>query len=143
MRHHRWWALILVPAAIFGLTGCAIGPNAAQDAVNVIVDGLAAAHPKQLCDNGDPGRGIDNYQPWYDDFLEVDAAPDPVALIVSTAQHAGYHLSADGNLVNPTNAATLQVSKSGLDSYECRNVQIPSGTDRVIVRLSLQLPDTG
>lgn len=95
--------LPLALAGLFALTGCSVlssTPNPAQQQVTQIVNGLKSAHPRQICDNGDDGHGLDNNRPWYEGYIEVDLNPDPLAAIKSSAQGPGFQLQDNTQFIN-------------------------------------------
>jgi hypothetical protein len=92
--------LPLVVVALLALAGCSNAANPAQQEVNQIVEGLKSAHPPQICDNGDSGHSLDNDEPWYDDYIEVDLTPDPLEAIKSSAQRQGFPLEDDTQFIN-------------------------------------------
>lgn len=72
-----------------------IDRNAAHGLAKPVVAGLAAVHPKTICENGDDGHGIDNQQPWFDGYYSVDLSADLDAIAVASAKKAGFTLSVD------------------------------------------------
>jgi hypothetical protein len=94
-------AIVLVVAALFVLAG-AFGffrNNPAKKAMAPITRSLAAVHPSRICDNGDSGHGVDNNQPWYTDYLSVDASPTLDATMTAAAHTAGFSLVRDQQLI--------------------------------------------
>jgi hypothetical protein len=93
-------SLHLVLVAALGLAACSNAANPAQRKAIQIFEGLKPAHPRQICDNGDDGHSLDNDEPWYDDYIEVDLTPDPLEAIKSSAQRQGFPLQDDTVFIN-------------------------------------------
>lgn len=95
-------AIVLVVAAVFVLAS-AFGffrDNPAKKALAPITRSLAGVHPSRICDNGDSGHGVDNNQPWFTDYLSVDATPTLDATMTAAAHTAGFSLVRDQQLID-------------------------------------------
>lgn len=69
--------------------------NAAQDELKPVLSQVEAMGGYKICDNGDPGLGPDNLDPWYHIYYELPGALDLATRIKSIAGPLGYQLKDD------------------------------------------------
>ncbi len=80
-------ALLIGPVTLiwaYGLT-----PNPAADRLRPLEQQIRAEGGTQICDNGDPGLGPDNVQPWKSVYYRMPASDAAYARIKARAQSEG------------------------------------------------------
>ncbi|MGN6444379.1 hypothetical protein [Amnibacterium sp.] len=100
----RWAAIglaIVLTAAVVP-TGAVViaaartaAPNPARDAADRLAAVVTSAGGHRICGQGDPGRGPDNLQPWYDELLTAPANDRLRQRLVDRANRLGWIVSTD------------------------------------------------
>lgn len=66
------FAAVLFVSHVLSQLGGGGHANVAQNAMKPIQSQMGTLNAQELCNNGDNGYGIDNREPWYDEYYSVD-----------------------------------------------------------------------
>lgn len=89
--------ILTLVALYIGFAVWNIVDNRAADLAAPLERSLSTSGATKVCNDGDPGRGPDNTQPWYEVAYDVQMTKDnAIALVKRVAKDNGYTLSPVG-----------------------------------------------
>jgi hypothetical protein len=157
-----WLIVALGGIGMHGLGSFGPHSNDATKAAKPIMAQLDQIGGKKICDNGDPGYGIDNWQPWYDVYYRFTDSANLSGQVQEVMRQQGYNVTrinnqgiyedvqgysvqVEGNdWQNGNTTLSTTLSRHATVALRCKddyNRKEPTGDNGAILKMSFSLPD--